>query len=62
LNRNVYYLYLDDIIIGLIPVYNSESVKNKKNPNLILVKWDKKFIIYNLRTKKNSFNKTNKIR
>ena len=50
--RNVYYLYLDVIIIGLIPVYNSESVKNKKNRNLILVKWDKKFIIYNLRTKK----------
>ncbi len=46
-------LPLDDIIIGLIPVYNSESVKNKKNPILIiLVTWDKEFIVYNLRTKK----------
>ena len=46
-------LPLDNIIIGLIPVYNSESVKKKKNPILIiLVTWDKEFIIYNLRTKK----------
>ena len=46
-------LPLDDIIIGLIPVYTSESVKNRKNPILIiLVTWDKEFIVYNLRNKK----------
>ena len=48
---HVLKLPLEDIIAGVIPLYNIHKIQNKKQPILITITtWDKSIITYDLRT------------
>ena len=48
---HVLKLPLEDIIAGVIPLYNIHKIQNKKQPILITIAtWDKSIITYDLRT------------